>query len=150
MVPRLGLAAVDVGKEAVKGFWRSVRPKLGRADGTAVRGSAGVAKFWYDAKAKGPRAATANVKVPVQDTGADLNHDDTKSRVVASQGFAPATRCGTAVATARTETPGTDDPRWKQPSLLSGVHTDHADELGNYFWTMTLSPSPSGSSKSVK
>ncbi|MFE6038987.1 S8 family serine peptidase [Streptomyces sp. NPDC056452] len=103
VMPKLGLTAVDIEKEGAKSFWRSVRPEPGRADGTATPGSAGVARLWYDGKAKvsldrsvpqiGAPEAWAKgfdgkgVKVAVLDTGADLNHADIKSRVVASRSF---------------------------------------------------------------
>ena len=55
VMPRLGLAAVEVDKDRASGFWRAVRPtaattKSGRT--TAMPGSAGVAKVWYDGKAQ--------------------------------------------------------------------------------------------------
>ncbi|MFJ8863456.1 S8 family peptidase [Streptomyces sp. NPDC102451] len=103
VMPGLGLAAVDVDKKDAKSFWRSVEQAPGTAHGRAVPGSAGIAKLWYDAQAEvaldrsvpqigAPDAWAAGfdgkgVKVAVLDTGADLNHADITSRIVAGQSF---------------------------------------------------------------
>ncbi|WP_377268053.1 S8 family serine peptidase [Peterkaempfera sp. SMS 1(5)a] len=108
VMSRLGMTAVDIDKSGAKKFWQAVKPverEGGRAGGAAavVPGSSGVAKVWYDGRAKvqldqsvpqigAPQAWAegydgAGVKVAVLDTGADLTNADIAPRIVADQSF---------------------------------------------------------------
>lgn len=106
VLPELGLSAVKVHKDGAKGFWRAVRPSSSvtrSGDSSVVPGTAGVAKVWYDGRAKvsldksvpqiGAPEAWAKgydgkgVKVAVLDTGADLTNADIKSEIVRSESF---------------------------------------------------------------
>ncbi|MFD0033395.1 S8 family serine peptidase [Streptomyces sp. NPDC127172] len=108
VMPKLGMTSVDIDKSRAKKFWQAVKP-VRRAGGAkrgapaVVPGSAGVAKVWYDAKAKvsldqsvpqigAPQAWAEGyngkgVKVAVLDTGVDLTNADVAPSITASESF---------------------------------------------------------------
>ncbi|WP_405904177.1 S8 family serine peptidase [Streptomyces sp. NBC_00656] len=108
VLDRLDMTGLAVAKSGANSFWQKVKP-VSKAPhkGTPVTapGSAGVAKVWYDGKAKAtldrsvpqigaPEAWAAGydgkgAKVAVLDTGIDLTNADVKDRLTTTASFVP-------------------------------------------------------------